>query len=91
MKVSDINDNCPELSQTLYQLKAIPALQVSALAGLNATDIDSGNNSALSFYLSTITEEYVSKGEEGGGVICLWLEGMEKGDSKLDENYLHWQ
>lgn len=57
MKVSDINDNCPELSQTLYQLKAIPALQVSALAGVNATDIDSGNNSALSFYLSTITEE----------------------------------
>lgn len=57
MKVSDVNDNCPELTQTLYQLQAIPALQVAALAVLNASDIDSGNNSALSFYLSTIVEE----------------------------------
>lgn len=57
VKVSDVNDNCPELTQTLYQLKAIPALQVMALATLNASDIDSGNNSALSFYLSTITED----------------------------------
>lgn len=52
-----MNDNCPELTQTLYQLQAIPALQVAALAVLNASDIDSSNNSALSFYLSTIVEE----------------------------------
>uniref|UniRef100_K1P9Z2 Thrombospondin-4 n=1 Tax=Magallana gigas TaxID=29159 RepID=K1P9Z2_MAGGI len=57
VKVSDVNDNCPELTQTLYQLQAIPALQVAALAVLNASDIDSGNNSALSFYLSTIVED----------------------------------
>jgi hypothetical protein len=57
VKISDVNDNCPELTQTLYQLQAIPALRLSALADLNATDIDSGNNSALSFYISTITEE----------------------------------
>ncbi|XP_061171608.1 uncharacterized protein LOC133181081 [Saccostrea echinata] len=57
VKVSDVNDNCPELTQTLYKLNAIPALKSSALADLNATDIDSGNNSALSFYISTITED----------------------------------
>jgi hypothetical protein len=41
IKVKDINDNCPELAQTSFDLTAIPSMQLTAIAQLNATDVDS--------------------------------------------------
>ncbi|KAK3095292.1 hypothetical protein FSP39_012895, partial [Pinctada imbricata] len=57
IKVTDINDNCPELTQTSYSIQAVPSLQSAALVDLSATDIDSGVNSQLVFYISSVTED----------------------------------
>jgi hypothetical protein len=55
IKVKDINDNCPELAQTSFDLTAIPSMQLTAIAQLNATDVDSEDNSLLLFSLSSIS------------------------------------
>ncbi|KAJ8299288.1 hypothetical protein KUTeg_023348 [Tegillarca granosa] len=56
IKVKDVNDNCPELTRTAFEIIADPALQIAALAIINGSDIDSGINSELSFYVSSIVE-----------------------------------
>ena len=55
VKIEDVNDNCPELEQTVFNIWANPSLQREPIVKLNASDIDSGNNSLLHFNISEIT------------------------------------
>ena len=59
IKIKDINDNCPELTQTVYDLTAIPSMQLTPIAQLIATDVDSGDNSLLVFSLSSVSVRLV--------------------------------
>ncbi|XP_067687415.1 uncharacterized protein [Haliotis asinina] len=53
--IKDVNDNCPELDQSMFSIWANPALQATPIVDLNASDIDSGNNSVLRYYRSDVT------------------------------------
>ncbi|XP_052065558.1 uncharacterized protein LOC127705275 [Mytilus californianus] len=55
IKIKDVNDNCPELTQTTFDLIAVPSMQLSAIAQLFASDVDSDFNSLLVFSLSSIS------------------------------------
>ncbi|XP_033751294.1 LOW QUALITY PROTEIN: uncharacterized protein LOC117335429 [Pecten maximus] len=57
VKVNDVNDNCPELNQTTYALNGDPSLQLSPLTQVFATDIDSGNNADILFYISSVVAD----------------------------------
>ncbi|KAL5007409.1 hypothetical protein ScPMuIL_016215 [Solemya velum] len=57
IRIEDVNDNCPILSQTEYTVTPVPVMQLSSLLTVIATDVDSGQNGILSYYLSTVTEE----------------------------------
>ncbi|CAH1786413.1 unnamed protein product [Owenia fusiformis] len=48
----DVNDNCPELSQTAFNIEAIPALKPEPWLSINVSDIDSGVNQDINFYIS---------------------------------------
>ena len=51
--VTDINDNDPEFSQMFYQIRIPESTPIgSEIIVLNATDIDSGTNSALVFAIT---------------------------------------
>ncbi|XP_069131705.1 uncharacterized protein [Argopecten irradians] len=57
VKVNDVNDNCPELNQTSFALNGDPSLQLSPLTQVFATDIDSGSNADILFYISSIVAD----------------------------------
>ena len=50
--VTDINDNRPEFSQSLYQVEVLESVQVNSLVEqIMAVDIDEGSNANLSYVL----------------------------------------
>jgi hypothetical protein len=49
--VRDVNDNCPEISSISYIIPQ-PLLQIDPLFIINMTDIDSGVNGEVEFYIS---------------------------------------
>ncbi|XP_069131706.1 uncharacterized protein [Argopecten irradians] len=57
VNVQDVNDNCPVLNETNFDLIADPALQSLSIATLLASDSDgSTNNSDITYYISTVLE-----------------------------------
>ena len=56
MVITDVNDNCPELTPTTVTLTPVPALVTEALVTFNISDIDSGENANIHFVISTVIE-----------------------------------
>ena len=57
VNVIDINDNCPEFSETYFALSPYPSLQRNPIINLTAIDIDSGVNGQIKYYVSTYHHE----------------------------------
>ncbi|XP_077978069.1 uncharacterized protein LOC144433608 [Glandiceps talaboti] len=58
VQVQDINDYCPELSNSTISMYPQPILQSEALFEVNATDLDSGINGEVTYHMSEFTESY---------------------------------
>ncbi|XP_064635829.1 uncharacterized protein LOC135493010 [Lineus longissimus] len=55
--ILDVNDNCPELNQSLFVHIAYPALQPTPIIQLFATDTDSGMNGLIEFKRTSVTAD----------------------------------
>ncbi|XP_060077614.1 uncharacterized protein LOC132557141 [Ylistrum balloti] len=56
VNVQDINDNCPIVNGTNFNLKGDPALQILPFGKVTATDADSSINSDVMYLISSIVE-----------------------------------
>ncbi len=53
VRVGDANDHCPVLVESTFARELVPALQTAPLFQIQATDYDSGDNSLISYFVSS--------------------------------------
>ena len=54
-----MNDHCPVLNVTNYEFEPVPALEVEPILNISATDIDTGLNADITYFVSYPIVEYV--------------------------------
>ena len=57
VRISDVNDNCPQLFPTSVTLTPLPVLVKDPLATFTSSDADSGENANIHYVVSEVIAE----------------------------------